>query len=509
MAADELTFSFERVAGGKVQVTCKNGVVQFVDRCDPGSAVSRNKLLKGLREQLPAVDSDQVGQQILALASAPPPEQAQSGSAIDANPEPWPHPVDGAELLDDLCALLRRFVVLPANGAEVVALWALHTYVFDAFEYTPRLLIHSPDKRCGKSRLLRLIVALVCRPLACEGISAAALFRSIEKYQPTLLLDEADTFLRGKDVNEDLRGTINAGHQRGGRIIRCVGDDAEPHAFAVFAPMAIAMIGKPPGTVEDRSIPVAMRRRSPGENVERHAPGKPLRAQFIDHVRKCVRWAADNREALSGVVPACPHEIDDRAADCWFALLAIADCAGGRWPEAARRVAVSVMAGRDGSDSLGAQLLGDLRDLFARLDVERMSTAGLVHELGVIEERPWAEFRRGHPITPRQLARLLEPFDVAPRNLRLPGGTVAKGYFRDDFADAWSRYLAPTPDLSATSLHALFDKHLGRNQSATPPDHVADEKRRNPLREKACSGVADKKGVEPYEADADDFGGDS
>ncbi|MBX3464342.1 MAG: DUF3631 domain-containing protein [Planctomycetes bacterium] len=293
---------------------------------------------------------------------------------------------------------------------------------------------------------------------------------------------------------------IDAGHQRGGVVLRCVGDDQEPTPFNCFAPVAIGMIGKPPGTIEDRSIPISMRRRLPDESVDRLKAGKSIRAQFIDVVQRCVRWANDNRSALASAEPTLPGEIDDRAADCWFALFAIADRCGGRWPELSRSMAVAVMSGRDGASGLGAQLLRDLRDLFEQNNTDRMSSAGIVIELGGMEDRPWSEYRRGQPITARKLAKLLEPFGIAPKTIRLPKGETPKGYLRDDLADAWQRYLGqdspPTPASAATPPHAFPDKDLGPFASATGSDGVADRDGRNPLWEKACGGVADGNGGE-------------
>src|SRR5262249_17330189 len=196
-------------------------------------------------------------------------------------PAPADEPVDGASLLDEVVQLTCRYVVLPAHAAVTVALWILHTYVYERFTYTPRLIATSPVKRSGKSLLLRLLEALTSRPLGCENISAAALFRSIESFKPTLLLDEADTYLAGEHVNEDLRGCVNAGFRKGGCVLRCVGDDSEPRAFNVFAPLALGMIGMPRDTIEDRSIVIRMRRKTKAERVDRLPAGRLLR-EFLE-----------------------------------------------------------------------------------------------------------------------------------------------------------------------------------------------------------------------------------
>ena len=99
-----------------------------------------------------------------------------------------------------------------------------------------------------------------------SNVAVAAVFRCIDKYRPTLLVDEADTFLGKQD---EFRGVLNGGHHRQGRVLRVVGEDHEPRAFATFSAVAIAMIGKLPDTLSDRSIEIRMRRKRACEVVER------------------------------------------------------------------------------------------------------------------------------------------------------------------------------------------------------------------------------------------------
>src|SRR5215470_9380330 len=175
--------------------------------------------------------------------------------------EPWPEAVNGAALLDDLTATFKRFVILPEHADIALALWVLHTYTIEAASASPILASVSPEKRCGKSTLLDLLGRLVSRPLPTSNILPAALFRSVEKWHPTLLIDEADTFLKD---NDELRGVLNSGHTRGSAfVIRTVGDDHEPRRFSTWGPKAIAMIGALPDTLADRSITIPMRRKLP------------------------------------------------------------------------------------------------------------------------------------------------------------------------------------------------------------------------------------------------------
>jgi putative DNA primase/helicase len=170
-------------------------------------------------------------------------------------PKPWETPVTGPELLNELIAALRRHVVMSDAETVATALWIIHCHAFTAFTVTPRLAITSPEKQCGKTTLLDLLSVLVPRPLLTANVGAAAVFRAIDKAQPTLLIDEADTFLR---ANDELRGILNSGHRQGGSTLRCVGDSHEPRVFTTWAPAAIAMIGKLPDTLEDRAVAVRL-----------------------------------------------------------------------------------------------------------------------------------------------------------------------------------------------------------------------------------------------------------
>ena len=247
----------------------------------------------------------------------------QGRALVMTEPEPWPDPVNGAALLDEVAARINRHVVLPTGASVAVGLWCVHTFLLDAFRHTPRLTISSSDPDCGKTTLLDIVALLVFRPLSTSGISGAAFYRTVEHAHPTLLADEADSYLH---ENEELRGCFNAGHKRGGQMIKCVGEDFEPRAFDVFGPLAIAMIGLPPATVLSRSISVRMRRAAPGDEFEplTEAAEKAL----VPLVRKFARWAADNAQAVAQATPDIPPQLVNRRGDNWKPLFVIAAALG-------------------------------------------------------------------------------------------------------------------------------------------------------------------------------------
>jgi putative DNA primase/helicase len=366
-------------------------------------------------------------------------EKPGQGRSLDLPmPEPWPDPVDGADLLNAIRAAFERHVVLPRHASVALALWVLHTYVFDCFNITPRLGIASPERRCGKTTLLDILRLLVAKPLSASNITSAAVFRTIEMARPTLLVDEADTFLR---ENEELRGVLNSGHARNGSVVRTVGDEHEPRQFSTFAPTALASIGGLPSTLQDRSIEIPMKRRLPSETIINLRDADL--ASWDALRRKAVRWAPDHKGALTEARPLIPPKLNDRAADNWWGLLAIAEAVGGDWPNLAREAA-RVLAYAKPDDSKAVMLLHDIRAISGRAPGAPLLTADLLRELIAMEGRPWAEWWHGKPLTPRNLADLLARFGIGPVDIYTGHPARAlKGYRPEALADAFDRYLPP------------------------------------------------------------------
>ncbi|MEK6271432.1 MAG: DUF3631 domain-containing protein [Actinomycetota bacterium] len=370
-----------------------------------------------------------------------------------------------ATLLSAAVAELRRYVVLTPEQADVLALWAAHTHVFTAFHFTPYLNIHSATKQSGKTRLLEVLRPLCAGPVDTDGMTPAALVRLVDARHPTLLLDESDAAFKGdREYAEALRGILNSGFRSRGNVTKCVGEGANmtTREFSTFCPKAIAGIGQLPDTVADRSIPIELRRRAPGEKVaeffeeewENRAP--PIAGGFADTLEP-------KFEELVEARPDKPEGISDRAKDAWKALLAVADLAGGEWPERARHAA-QALCGHPELDEqeIGIRLLGALRSAFEDRDTDKLTTSELLRFLHAQSDEPWADWSRGSPIPPRRVADLLRPFDIRPKKLRVGEDTV-RGYERTACEDAFSRYLPLPPD----SVRNI--RNNGSNKPETAP----------------------------------------
>ena len=354
--------------------------------------------------------------------------------------EPWPDWVDGDNLLKAIAAAYLDHVILPTGAADALALWVIHTHARAVSTIFPRVIFGSVEMRSGKTTALNITGAMSARALSSANTTAAAIYRTIEACSPTLLIDEADTFVA---EDNELRGIFNAGFQLGGEVIRTVGDDHEPRRFRCDGPVAFAGIGKLPGTMEDRSIKIVMRRRRPDETFKRFRPDRMER--FSELARRAVRWVEDNLDQLRMIDdPDVPAALDDRAADCWRPLLAIAELVGGEWPKRARDAALALTQSTEDTASTRVLLLADLRDLFNAEKSGVLFTTEILNALHKRDDRPWPEFgKKQAPITGRQVASLLKPFGItAPKDPLWRGAEHARGYRHQDLEDAFLRYLS-------------------------------------------------------------------
>lgn len=414
----------------------------------------------------------------------------QNGRLLDFEEViPWDDEVDGSEMLNELVATIRRFVVCEKHTADAAALWIVFTWLIDAVSVAPIANITAPLPNCGKSTLLDLLEMLTYRPIKVDNISPAALFRSIEQWRPTLLIDEVDAFLKD---NEDARGILNSGHKPNGSVIRVVGDSHESRKFSTWGAKALCGIGAISSTLQSRSIRLELRRKLEGESVEnlRH-----VEKELIDRLkRQLMRFAADSEAEVRVARPLPVHGLSNRAQDNWEPLLAIADVAGGQWPERARLTAQLIVGLEQSSEApdVNTELLADIKTAFELKRTDRLSTADLLAALFEDTEAPWATWNRGREMTARQLADRLKNFNVRSGTIRLPSGSTPKGFYLDGFKDAFARYLPKTSIPSATTPQTSNGAGLSHIPIRHNSDNVADKKTLKTSNDAGCGVVADK-----------------
>jgi putative DNA primase/helicase len=384
--------------------------------------------------------------------------------------EPWPEPVDGRILLNELRDYLKRFIVLPQWAAETLALWILHTFMFHLRDVSTYIGIESPTRRCGKSTLVRLLSKLVNRAVVSSNISSPAFFRVIEDLQPTLFIDEADALLPG---NDELKGILNSGYNRDAAFVWRVAphrgeegkgkekgersrDSSRLVVYSCWCPKAISIIGRLSDTLSDRCIVLRMHRKMKTEKCERLKTVDATRFK-----RQCVRFAMDHGE-IAEAEPEIPASLNDRAADIWEPLLAEADIAGGEWPELARKAAVGLSGncGQEGSP-IGALLL-DLYLSFMTTGSKRRFSRELVESLNGGGDRPWMELTKGRGVTESWLAKQLGPFGIRSRLMRI-GEVVARGYLEEDFTETCQRYI------TKSEVELMKEELVSRQQAEQGP----------------------------------------
>jgi len=382
--------------------------------------------------------------------------EASANAALDARVVL--HDLNGGlRALNRVHAFIGRFVAHPSpESRDAHALWILHAHLMDHWDSTPRLAFLSAEPASGKSRALEVTALLVPRAVQSVNATPAYLFRKIgaEEGPPTILYDEIDTVFgpKAKD-NEEVRGVLNAGHHRGATAGRCVviGKTVTTEELPAYCAVAMAGLGWLPDTILTRSIIIRMRRRAPDELVE------PFRrrvhtSEAVPVYQAVEAWA---RTVSNIDWPDLPIEVQDRDADVWESLVAIADIVGGDWPARARKAAVALIgAGQDAGPSLGILLLSDIKAAFdSHFRTDGLTSKELVQKLVDMEESPWGDLK-GKPLDERRLARMLKQYSIKPATIYLPSrSSNPKGYKREDFHDAWSRYVAapPSPQKSATS----------------------------------------------------------
>jgi putative DNA primase/helicase len=360
--------------------------------------------------------------------------------------EPWADAVDGASLAEEIRNTLRAHVIFAAPGdTDLAAVWTIGSYLMEEWRLWPRLLITSPTKACGKSTLLEVLEALVRRGLILSNAKPAGVFRAIEAWAPTLLLDEADTWMR---QDEELAGILNSGHtRRTARVIRVqeVGGELKPTLFSTWCSMVIAGIGSQRDTLISRSIIIALRRKLAHETVARLPID--LHERSVRLRRQALRWATDNATRIGASEVDPPDCGNDRRRDNFGPLWRIAEALGDPWPERIA-AAYAITEADDDEDNKPDRVLL-LRNVLAVFEAKRateLSPTDLIAELTLMEDRPWPDWKNGRPLTPHALARMLKGFKVRA-TVKKVYGKAARVYTKAEVYTAAVPYLAEKRNL--------------------------------------------------------------
>src|SRR5262245_5729054 len=352
--------------------------------------------------------------------------------------KPADEPIDATTLFADIEARFLLHLAMPRHLAFVTALFIGQSWIHEHATYSPILFITSPERDSGKSTLCGVIGFMARRSLLSVGISAPALYRSIEKWHPSFVIDEAD---KAFITNPDLLQVVNSGWTRGSGVVKCDPDTHEPRVYSTFCPKVVALKGKEaPDTILSRAIFIPMQRRTRAEPIAHFAHVDDAGFQRLRS--QLARWAADNGAALGLADPAMPDGFINRTASNWKLIFAIADSLAGDAGEKAREAAQRILGVTD-MTSAAVALLGEIKGIFERSTLDYVTSKALIADLTADPEKQWAEWgRSGKPITEKGVADLLHEFRIASKAVG-PKAARAKGYRKADFEDLWKRYLQP------------------------------------------------------------------
>ncbi|MGH7969499.1 MAG: DUF3631 domain-containing protein, partial [Limisphaerales bacterium] len=356
------------------------------------------------------------------------PEDAAANAVTFPALEPWPEPItNGPALFDEAHDRALHYLYLPGGAAVVLTLWSTHASAIGAFQYSPRLNFTSTEPGCGKSTALSFLATLTPKVLRTDNLKPAVLFRIVDRHQPTLLLDELDSYLH---LYSEIRGLLNAGISRDGFAHRCEGNIVR--AFKAFAATALAGLGPLTPTLRSRSITIPLSLAPPGA-IKARFDRRHLKSETI-LARKIARWTQDNFAALSAADPPMPGGAYNRLADNWRPLFAVAQVIGGHWPDRAldafqKLTKLSQPPTDPQPSTLNPQLLlSDLRQIFATAGTDRLFSSHLVRALQSLPSRPWSGLQNGDkPITEHRLARWLKALGISSQLIR-KDGLRARGY---------------------------------------------------------------------------------
>jgi hypothetical protein len=393
----------------------------------------------------PTPKGEETAQKKVSLSVYQPPElSADVLEAAEAQ--------DYSGLVAEVTQFLLDYMIMPKSAALVITAWVMAAWLVhrnkEIFDRFPHLCVTSPDKRCGKSRLLEVLQQIVPEPHSSVSISPAALYRVIEEMRPTFLLDEQGGLIRrGSETAELFRELLNGGISKGATVTRCTGPNREKtKRYSIYAPKVFALIDRPDGVTADRCLLIGLVKKTEEETVKRFLTREvePVGRALQE---KLAGWAISNHDRaakLYGEVE--PFKIDnDRMAELLMPLQAVLLAAAGAEELAQLEEWAQGISERDQeqeAQSTGVRLLDCCRALFRQHKADFLSTAFLLDELRKMPEEAWGRYHQGRPLSDEALAKQLRKYSIVPGKNRQEGVEV-RGYFRAAFKDAWTRFVPP------------------------------------------------------------------
>jgi len=355
-------------------------------------------------------------------------------------------------LVAKVCFFLRHFIVLPPDLLLVISAWVMAAWLAEIWDRFPHLAITSPEKRCGKTRLLALLELIVPNPCSTCNISLAALYRVVELERATLLYDEAQQLgQRATGFSNGMRELLNAGIDRNVTVIRA-DSGGGIRKYNIYSPKVIALVGPLDSILADRCLPVELERKTNADFVTR------CYSQFVAPIGKALhdeleRWAASNADQVAEIYgQMLPLSINnDRMAELLMPLQAVLQVAAPELLKILESYAVGLDKREEDTMSPSIQLLAACREIMMEnrtvMKTGFIPTKMLLKSLLQRDWEPWRHLSHGRELTPHALGNLLRSFGIRPdRNKE----QTMRGFCVQDFQEAWDRYLPPLPPAEAS-----------------------------------------------------------
>jgi Protein of unknown function (DUF3631) len=375
-----------------------------------------------------------------------------SASTIDTTSTPsavwdveaWPEPVVTAVLLRGLIDKINQHIALRhPHEALVIALWVMMAWVHEVAIHSTFLVATSAEPDSGKSTLLGVLYYLTPKPVNAVEVTAATVYRLIDREKATFILDEADDLFKRK---VDLSHIFNAAWDRSKKVPRMekINGVSTTVWFSPFSPKIVGLLGmNMPRALRGRCIVIKTWPKRLEDKQEFNDVDDEV---FAELRRKLARWSTDNAAVLKDARPLYPAGFINRLQVNWRLLLAIVELAGGSWPKQAREAAERISRTTT-KPSYGLQSLQAFQQIFAsgRTAITSQETVAV---LTADPDSVWCEYNHGGPITQRQVAAILEPFDIHPIVIHPTGRSSPspRGYKLEQFRDAFARFLRAPSD---------------------------------------------------------------
>lgn len=194
-----------------------------------------------------------------------------------------PKECDELELLGQLIDFYKEHLVLKEHEYTILALWVMASWLVDDFHTCPYLALIAP-KSSGKTQVLESIRQTAYRAYATASVTPAALFRSIELWNLTLCIDEAQDLINSNtETGQAIYACLLAGYKRGISALRA-GDKSigfVPESFDLFGFKAFSGTRLVLDTLESRSIAFDMQKAKPKKITMDENVAKDLRSMLL------------------------------------------------------------------------------------------------------------------------------------------------------------------------------------------------------------------------------------